>query len=203
MKIIERQGYLNQLKNVKNAPDIKVITGIRRAGKSKLMRAFAGFVKESEPDSNVIYIDFAKITFEKLKDYHKLNDYVENHTADDVINYLFIDEVQLCDNFEITINSLHSSEKYEIYLTGSNAFMLSSDLATLFTGRHLEIHVFPFSFSEYCKYFEINDNIQTAFDGYVLEGGLSGSYVYNNSNDKDDYIKKVYNTILTRDLTEK
>ena len=203
MKIIERQGYLNQLKNVKNTPDIKVITGIRRAGKSKLMRAFADFVKESEPDCNVIFIDFAKITFEKLKDYHKLNDYVENHAAADVINYLFIDEVQLCNNFEITINSLHSSEKYDIYLTGSNAFMLSSDLATLFTGRHLEIHVFPFSFYEYCKYFEINDNFQVAFDRYVLEGGLSGSYVYKNSNDKEDYVKKVYNTILTRDLTEK
>ena len=203
MKIIERQGYLNQLINVKHTPDIKVITGIRRAGKSKLMRAFADFVKESEPNSNVIYIDFARIAFEKLKEYHKLNDYVENHTVDGVMNYLFIDEVQLCENFEITINSLHSSEKYDIYLTGSNAFMLSSDLATLFTGRHLEIHVFPFSFYEYCKYFEINDNIQTAFDRYVLEGGLSGSYVYKNSNDKEDYVKKVYNTILTRDLTEK
>ena len=203
MKIINRQKYLNQLINVKNTPDIKVITGIRRAGKSKLMRAFADFVKELEPDSNVIYIDFAKITFEKLKDYHKLNDYIEKHTADDVMNYLFIDEVQLCENFEITINSLHSSEKYDIYLTGSNAFMLSSDLATLFTGRHLEIHVFPFSFYEYCKYFEINDKFQVAFDRYVLEGGLSGSYVYKNSNDKEDYVKKVYNTILTRDLTEK
>lgn len=203
MKIINRQSYLNQLINVKNTPDIKVITGIRRAGKSKLMRTYADFVKESEPDSNVIYIDFAKITFEKLKDYHKLNNYVENHTVDDVMNYLFIDEVQLCDNFEITINSLHSSEKYDIYLTGSNAFMLSSDLATLFTGRHLEIHVFPFSFYEYCQYFDIYDNVQAAFDEYVLEGGLSGSYVYKNNNDKEDYIKKVYNTILTRDLTEK
>ena len=115
-----------------------------------------------------------------------------------------IDEVQMCPNFEMAINSLHSSEQFDIYLTGSNAFLLNADLATLFTGRHIEIPVLPFSFKEYCVYHNVPSNdIQTMFDKYVTEGGLSGSYVYTDASDKENYIKEVYSTILTRDLTEK
>lgn len=118
-------------------------------------------------------------------------------------NYLFIDEVQMCPNFEIAINSLHSTEKYDIYLTGSNAFLLSSDLVTLFTGRHIEIPIYPFSFKEFCDYFQPVANIQEQFDLYVTEGGLAGSYSYKENTDKENYIREVYNTILTRDLTDK
>ena len=203
MKLIDRPDYLNKLASLKGSPDIKVITGIRRAGKSKIMLAFIDFIKKNEPNSNIIYIDFTKLKYESLKEYHTLNSYVEEHKVTGKTNYLMIDEVQLCNNFEIAVNSLHSSEEYDIYLTGSNAFMLSTDLATLFTGRHIEIQVFPFSFIEYCKYYNVLDNKQEAFDKYVIEGGLSGSYVYEQSRDKETYIRKVYNTILTRDLTEK
>lgn len=203
MKLIKRTLYLDKLNELKGTPDIKVITGIRRSGKSKLMQAFVESIKESEDDANIIFIDYAKLEFEFLKDYHKLNDFVESKRKNNVNNYLMIDEVQLCPDFEIAINSLHSSEGYDIYITGSNAFLLSTDLATLFTGRQIEIHVFPFSFREYCEYYSSKDILQDSFDKYVLEGGLSGSYLYNNSANKEEYLKEVFNTIVTRDLIEK
>lgn len=204
MKLITRTQYISQLKGVMNTPDIKIVTGIRRSGKSKLMMAFAKHIKSNDSTANVIEIDLTKLRFEHLKEYHALNDFVEHNYKEGVLNYLMIDEVQLCEGFELAINSLHSEGKYDIYLTGSNAFLLSSDLATLFTGRHIEIHVYPFSFKEYCVYHEVaSDNIQNAFNDYIQIGGLSGAYPYTNFTDKYKYIREVYETILIRDLVEK
>ena len=204
MKLISRPHYINQLSGVMNTPDIKIVTGIRRSGKSKLLSAFADYIRHIDSTANIIEIDLTKLRFEKLKEYHALNEYVEERYKEGVSNYLMIDEVQLCEGFELAINSLHSEEKYDIYLTGSNAFLLSSDLATLFTGRHIEIHVFPFSFKEYCTYFEIAESdIQEAFTDYIQTGGLSGAYPYSRTADREKYIRDVYETILIRDLVEK
>ena len=109
----------------------------------------------------------------------------------------------MCEGFEKTINSIHASEKYDIYITGSNAFLLSSDLATLFTGRTFEIEVYPFSFKEYLLYHEECQNIDEAFKKYVLEGGLSGSYVYKTEEEKYRYILEVYQTLIVRDINTK
>lgn len=203
MKLIDRHLYLRQLEGMMNTPDIKIITGIRRCGKSKLLSAFSEHILKKDASANIICIDLTKIKFEHLKDYHALNDYIEANYRAGVNNYLMIDEVQLCNNFEITINSLHSEEKYDMYLTGSNAFLLSSDLATLFTGRHMEIRVYPFSFKEYCTYFEVEKDFDEHFDRYIRLGGLSGSYTYKNDTDKEKYIRDVYDTILIRDLVDK
>lgn len=203
MKLIDRPLYLRQLEELTNTPDIKIITGIRRAGKSKLLSAFSEHILRQDATANIISIDLTKIKFEHLKEYHVLNDYIEANYREGVNNYLMIDEVQLCDNFEITINSLHSDEKYDMYLTGSNAFLLSSDLATLFTGRYMEIHVYPFSFKEYCTYFGVEKDFDEHFDRYMRLGGLAGSYPYKNDSDKEKYIRDVYGTILIRDLVEK
>lgn len=204
MKLINRTQYLSQLRGVMNTPDIKIITGIRRSGKSKLMSAFAQYIRDVDATANIIEIDLTKLRFERLKEYHALNEFVEANYKAGMSNYLMIDEVQLCEGFELAINSLHSDEKYDIYLTGSNAFLLSSDLATLFTGRHVEIHVYPFSFKEYCIYHNIEPvNTQSAFNDYIQIGGLSGAYPYAMSNDKVKYIRDVYETILIRDLVDK
>lgn len=203
MKLIERPLYICQLRRMINTPDIKIITGIRRSGKSKLLSAFSNYILRTDATANIISIDLTKIKFEHLKEYHALNDYIEQNYRPGVNNYLMIDEVQLCPYFELTINSLHSDEKYDIYLTGSNAFLLSSDLATLFTGRYMEIHVYPFSFKEYCTYFDVVDDYDIHFDRYIRLGGLAGSYTYTNDSDKSKYIRDVYDTILLRDLVEK
>ena len=117
-------------------------------------------------------------------------------------NFVFIDEVQMCKDFEKVINGLHATEKYDIYITGSNAFLLSSDLATLFTGRTFEIKVYPFSFSEYMQYFDFTDKY-AAFDKFMLEGGMSGSYLYKDQESKFDYIAEVFNTLIVRDIRRK
>jgi predicted AAA+ superfamily ATPase len=113
-----------------------------------------------------------------------------------------IDEVQMCSGFEKAVNSLHASEKYDIYITGSNAFLLSSDLATLFTGRTFEIEVYPFSFGEFMRYFELTDQYE-AFTRYIQEGGMSGSYLYKTQESKYDYISNVFNTLIVRDIRRK
>lgn len=203
MKLIERTSYMARLEGLLGTPDIKIITGIRRSGKSKLLQSLVRHIQESRPDANIIYIDFTRLEFEPQKDYHALHAYVEEHRKDAAENFLMIDEVQMCKGFEAAVNSLHASEAYDIYLTGSNAFLLSADLATLFTGRHIEIPVFPFSFKEFCTYFAPIYDTQQAFDRYVVEGGMAGAYPYQSQLDKETYIRKVYETILTRDLTEK
>ena len=203
MKTIERSEYLNRIKNLKNTPDIKVITGIRRSGKSILMQEYISYLKDHYEDINIIFIDFMDLSFEALKEYHALHTYVEEHYRQGKENYLFIDEVQMCPNFELAVNSLYSKRKYDIYITGSNAFLLSADLATLFTGRYIEIHVYPFSFKEYCKHYSDNSDIDMLFEEYTIKGGFAGSYAYNTEKDRKDYIKEVYETIDTRDLAQK
>ncbi|MBQ2881091.1 MAG: ATP-binding protein [Clostridia bacterium] len=202
MKLINRSSYLNKMINVMGTPDIKVLTGVRRSGKSKLLEAFKAHVQKNNPNANIIHINFNLSKYDALKEYKKLNEYIENSYAEGKENFVLIDEIQMCDNFELCINNLHATEMYDIYITGSNAFLLSSDLATLFTGRTFEIKVYPFSFSEYVQYFEPVDKY-IAFDSYMLEGGMSGSYLYKEREDKFDYIENVFDTLILRDIRQK
>ena len=202
MRLIQRNFYLDRLKEVMGTPDIKVITGVRRSGKSKLLESFMDYVSSSDGNANIIHINFNMEKYENLLEYHALNTYIENAYAAEKNNYVFIDEVQMCDGFEKAINNLHASEKYDIYITGSNAFLLSSDLATLFTGRTFEIEVYPFSFAEFMQYFELRDPY-TAFTRYIQEGGMAGSYLYKTPETKYSYISDVFNTLIVRDIQRK
>lgn len=202
MRLIERDFYLSKLKDIMGTPDIKVITGVRRSGKSKLLESFMAYVREADPNANIIHINFNLNAYESLAEYHALNDYVENAYIAGKDNFVMIDEVQMCVGFEKAVNSLHASEKYDIYITGSNAFLLSSDLATLFTGRTFEIEVYPFSFSEYMRYYELSDPY-AAFTRYIQEGGMSGSYLYKTPEAKYNYISDVFNTLIVRDIQKK
>lgn len=202
MKLIERKQYLKKMINVIGTPDIKVLTGVRRSGKSKLLEAFMDYIMKNISNANIIHINFNLSKYDNLKEYKALNEYIETNYVDGKDNFVLIDEIQMCNKFELCINNLHATEMYDIYITGSNAFLLSSDLATLFTGRTFEIKVYPFSFSEYVNYFGLTDNY-TAFDSYMLEGGMAGSYLYKEQEDKYEYIENVFDTLILRDIRQK
>ena len=176
MKTITRTKYLDRIIELNGTPDIKIITGIRRSGKSKLMQAYIAYLKSNFENINIIFIDFMDLAYEELKEYHALHAYVEEHYQEGKTNYLFVEEVQMCPKF---------------------------DLATLFTGRYIEIYVFPFSFQEYCQYYDDISDKDMLFDEYAIKGGLAGSYAYRTEKDRTNYIKEVYETIITRDLVQK
>ena len=201
MKLIERSYYLNKLLAVKDIPDIKVITGLRRSGKSKLLDAYANIL-ERETTNNVIRIPLHFKKYEKLRNGNDLYEYIDSKYCENSNNYLLIDEIQMCQNFEETINSLHEEERFDIYLTGSNAFLLSSDLATLFRGRVFQIDIYPFSFDEYLLYYPSSD-IDNSFDKYVLEGGMAGSYLYKTIEDKRKYQLEIVRSTVVKDIVEK
>jgi len=201
VKIIKR-NYLQEVIDVMGTPDIKVITGVRRSGKSELLNMFKEYVIETDKKSNIIFIDFNLDKFDDLKQYKQLIKYIDERYDERKNNYIIIDEVQMCDGFEKAINNFHAEEKYDIYITGPNAFLLSSDLATLFTGRTYSIEVFPFSYKEFLEYYEY-DNTYDNFNKYVLEGGFSGSYLYKELEKKYNYIKDVYKTLIVRDIVER
>lgn len=203
MKYLVRNKYLEKIIQLQNTPDIKVITGLRRSGKSILLKEFMDYIKENDPKTNIIFINLQDIEFESLLEYHNLHKFVLDNYKEGLHNLLIIDEVQLCNKFELAINSLHSKNQFDIYITGSNAFLLSSDLATLFTGRTMSIEVFPFSFKEYMDYYDGLGDIDKMFDNYVKEGGMPGSLIYDDLKNKYDYLSHVFNTILLRDLIDK
>ena len=204
MKLIERTTYLTILNECKGTPDIKVITGIRRCGKSKLLESFSEKISKEEPDSNLIRINFNLAEFDEVKTGAKLIEFVTKHYKAGAHNYLFIDEVQLCDGFEKAINSFHASEKYDIYITGSNAFLSSSDLATLFVGRTFEIPIFPFSFSEFIQYYPVERSLYDSLDDYFRIGGMPGSYLYKREELRRDYLNRdVLNALIVRDIVQK
>lgn len=203
MKLIERTTYLSEMLELADTPDIKVITGVRRSGKSKLMETLAQKIVERQPDANIIHINYNLTDFESIMEYRSMEAYVEERYAPNRQNYLLIDEVQMCASFEKAINSLHAREKYSIFITGSNAFLQSSDLATLFVGRTYEIPVYPFSFAEYLEYFP-SRNIYDGLTAYISDGGMAGSYLYKTEDQKRRYINsEVLNALVVRDIVSK
>ncbi len=201
MRLIQRNLYLNAVLAVKDIPDIKAIAGVHRSGKSKLMDALIDNISQ-EKNANIVRIKLNLKKNESFFDGDKLYAYIEQQYDAEKNNYLFIDEVQMCVGFERVINSIYEEELYDIYLTGSNAFLLSSDLATLFGGRVFEIKLYPFSFNEYLKYYP-SDDVDVAFDDYVKKGGMAGSYLYKTEEDARKYVNGIYRTTITKDIVTK
>lgn len=167
------------------------------------MDAFISQIQKNNKNANCIHINLNLKKFHQLQNPDELYNYADSHFDPSKENFLLIDEIQMCKNFEKTIDSLHEEERFDIYLTGSNAFLLSSDLATLFGGRVFEIPIFPFSFAEYVKYYSLHDNPDKAFDSYVKQGGMAGSYLYKNPEDARQYLAGIVRTTVTKDIVEK
>lgn len=206
--MVVRKEFMKILWKWKDKKVIKVVTGVRRCGKSTLLSQFKSEV-EKLGECNTISINFDDLENEFLCDYHILYQHLKEKIADEQMNYIFLDEIQLVPQFEKVVNSLFLKENVDIYITGSNAYMLSGEIATLLSGRYVEIKMLPFSFAEYVQFkrdFLKKDVAadETLYNEYVSVGGFP--YVASISNDKNlvrDYIRGIYSTIVLKDIIQR
>lgn len=203
--MIERTEYMSVLKLWKDKRVIKIVTGIRRCGKSSLLKMFQEHLLESGVNKlQVQGINFEDIDNEPYLDYHVLYSHVKQHLQADKMNYLFFDEIQMVPNFQKVIDSLFLLDNVDIYLTGSNAYLLSGEIATLLTGRYIEIRLLPFSFSEYIKALPTYTSLEYAYREYIEYGAFP--YVVqirNNTEMVREYLSGLYNTIVLKDVVDR
>lgn len=201
--MVERKEYLQQLLSWKDEQVIKVVTGIRRCGKSTLLKQFQEHLIQSGiSEEQIISINFEELEYEHLLDYKLLYQYVRKRLCDGHMTYIFLDEVQKVASFEKVVDSLYVKENTDIYITGSNAYMLSGDLATLLTGRYVELSMLPLSFKEYLQVTGIS--AEQAFAEYMKSGGLPYVAVMDRTDEKvDTYLEGIYNTVVVRDIEDR
>ena len=201
--MIQRLGYLEKLLNWKDKDVIKVITGMRRCGKSTLLKQFQQLLIEQkiEPDC-ILFINFEELENQALLDYKNLYKYIIKSCNTKKRYYIFLDEIQNVINYEKAIDSLYVKGNFDIYITGSNSYLLSGELATLLSGRYIEISILPFSFKEYIDAKKIQ-NIDEAFSSYISYGGLPYSTSLSDLNYLDDYLEGIYNTVIIKDIEER
>ena len=201
MKRIPRQNYLNKLIAFKDKKVIKVITGIRRCGKSTLMEIYRDWLKDHGIDEGqVIYVNFEDFDYYDLREPRKLYDYVKQQLRKNAMNYLFFDEIQHVHDFPDVINSLNLKANTDIYLTGSNAYMLSTEIATLLSGRYVEIPMLPLSFKEYVIGTGNDTNLQQTYSEYITKGSFPYTLELDTQAEINDYLNGVYNTIVVKDI---
>lgn len=201
--MVERKEYLNQLWDWKDEQIIKVVTGIRRCGKSVLLKQYqdklmaAGIVSKQ-----IISINFENLDYEELLDYKALYRYIRERLCSDKMTYIFLDEVQNVPNFQKVVDSLYVQDNVDVYITGSNAYLLSSELATLLSGRYVEISMLPFSFREYVTVTGMSK--EEAFAEFLKTGGIPYVAVMNRTEEKvNQYLEGIYNTVIVKDIEER
>lgn len=203
--MIERKEYMALLEKWRDKKVIKVVTGIRRCGKSSLLRMFREkLLEEGVSESQVLELNFEDLDNEQYLDYKVLYAYVKKHLVKGWMNYLFFDEIQMVDNFQKVIDSLFLLDDVDIYVTGSNAYLLSGEIATLLTGRYVEIKLFPFSFREYLTAQPDDINLERAYRRYIEDGSFP--YILQINHDREmvrEYLLGLYNTIVLKDVVSR
>ena len=201
--MIQRKEFLNELIKWKNEKVIKVITGMRRAGKSTLLIQYQDYLRQSRVEENrIVSINFEELEYEELCDYRKLYDYIKDRLIEGKTTYIFLDEIQKVKDFEKVIDSIYVKSDTDIYITGSNAYFLSGNLATYLTGRYVEILVLPFSFKEYKEV--VNKDNEGAFSDYMKYGGLPFLTLMEKDIDKAyTYLEGIYNTVIVKDIEDR
>lgn len=201
MKRIERHNYLQKLIAFKDKKLIKVITGIRRCGKSTIMEIYRDWlVAHGVMQEQIIYLNFEDYDYFELRDPRKLYAYVKPLIQQDKMTYIFFDEIQHVTDFPDIINSLNLKPTVDLYVTGSNAYMLSSEIATLLSGRYVEIAMLPLSFKEYAEGIGGTDNLPQAYMEYVSKSSFPYTLELDTANEISDYLNAVYNTIVVKDI---
>ena len=201
--MIERINYIEKLLGWKDEQVIKVVTGIRRCGKSTLLRQYQDALRQrGVSEEQIISINFEELENEPLLDYRALYDHIKARLCGGRMTYIFLDEIQKVPFYEKAVDSLYVKENTDIYLTGSNAYMLSGDLATLLTGRYVEFSMLPLSFGEYCR--AAGCTGEAALNEYMRYGGMPYIAAMDKTPDKaDTYLEGIYNTVIVRDIEDR
>lgn len=200
-KIIQRPQYLNQLKRLKDKQIIKVITGIRRCGKSTLFNIFCDYLLDSGiSEKQIIRINLENPDYHEIKDYLSLYNLINDQLQKDEQNYIFIDEVQNVPDFQKAIDGLFIKENCDVYITGSNAYLLSGELATYLSGRYIEIKMLPLSFKEYVSYFDEHNDLMRLYLRYITNGSFPYILQLDNKEDINAYLEGIYTSIILKDV---
>lgn len=201
--MVERKEYLDELISWKDEQVIKVVTGIRRCGKSTLLMQYQDWLRANGiSEEQIISVNFEELEYEELLDYKKLYAYLKNRLVAGKMTYIFLDEIQKVPEFEKVVDSLYVKADVDIYITGSNAYMLSGDLATLLTGRYVEIKMLPLSLKEFLKVADLDED--HGFAEYLKCGGLPYVAKMNRTTEKvETYLEGIYNTVIVKDIEDR
>lgn len=202
--MVERKEYLDRLIQWKDEQVIKVVTGIRRCGKSTLLFQYQSWLRENGvPEDQIISVNFEELEYEELLDYRKLYAYLKERMAPGKKTYIFIDEIQKVPAFEKVVDSLYVKPDVDIYITGSNAYLLSGDLATLLTGRYVEIRMLPLSFKEFSDITKID--AEAGLAEYMRDGGLPyvAAMDHRTPEKVETYLEGIYNTVIVKDIEDR
>ena len=204
--MINRELYMNKLLAYKDTEFIKVITGIRRCGKSSLLKLLMEKIQEDNKKANVIYMNFESFAFDDILNYKDMYQTIKEQIDLKEKNYILLDEVQRVEEWEKCVNALMVDFNSDIYITGSNAYLLSSELSTFLSGRYIEIKMLPLSFKEFLDFspFEVGTSLEEKFDNYIKFGGMPGIITLkNDENLYENAIKGIYNTVFMKDVMER
>ena len=203
--MLKREIYLSRIRGFYDSDLIKILVGIRRCGKSVILKQIMDEIKENGiKENHIIYINFEFVEFEDLKDYKKLNSYIKERIKDNKKYYIFLDEIQNVEKFEIIINSLRaSSENISIFITGSNSKLLSNELSTVLSGRYVLFNIYPLTYKEYIELTGKDPKDEENFWDFVKWGGLPNRVQFTNEINIKDYLHSVFDSIILRDVVER
>ena len=203
--LLQRKEYLDKLITFRDKQIIKVVTGVRRCGKSTLLRLYQDWLKtQGVSEDQIISINFEDMDYEELTDYKKLYAYLKERLVEDKMIYIFLDEIQHVDNFPKVVDSLYIKEKVDIYMAGSNAYMLSSEIATLISGRYVQIEMLPLSFREYMESTGSMDDRGVKYTEYLENSSFPFALELKGHPDEiRDYLEGLYNTIVVKDIVKR
>ena len=204
MKMLKREIYLSRIRGFYNSDLVKILVGIRRCGKSVILKQIITELKEQGiDDEHIIYINFEFIEYENLQDYKELNKYIKEKIIDEKKYYVFLDEIQKVDKFEEVVNSLRASiDNISIFITGSNSKLLSNELSTVLSGRYVLFNIYPLSYKEFVELTGKDGKSDETFWDFVKWGGLPNRCLFNNENDIKNYLHNVYDSIILRDVVK-
>ena len=214
MERIEREEYLEFLKNHKDKQIIKVVSGIRRAGKSTLFEIYKDYLQKNGVEKNqIISINFEDLEYEEYTDYKKLYKFIKDNLLENKKNYIFLDEIQYVNKFEKVVDSLFIKENVDLYITGSNAYFMSGELATLLSGRYVELEILPLSFKEYCEGkkqqeikkegHELSKSLMQRYNDYIFESSFPYTLQIDKKENIREYLMGIYNSVLLKDVVSR